>query len=220
MKKIICLITAALLMFSLPVYAQNRVGIIGGLNSSTFKTDDESVYESRTFIGIGGVLDLALNKQVFLRLEPMYLQKGALQTDSDPEGKVKSSYLEIPLFLKYEFGGTVKPYLVAGPSIGFLLSSEIELEMSGITFKGDLKPVYKSIDIGFGLGAGIDYPVGNLSIFLETRYTFGMSDFNKGGSTDIKWGDVSQTVDIVDSNVKNKGLQVMFGITFPFGASK
>ena len=217
MKKITFLSTLILLILSMPTFAQNRIGILGGLNSATLKADDGSVYESRTFIGVGGVFDIHVGEKVVLRFEPMYLQKGALQTDSDPEGKVKSSYFEIPVFMKFEFGEDVKPYVIGGPTVGFLLSSNVELEISGATFSGDLKPVYKSLDIGFGLGAGIDYPVGNLSIFFETRYTFGLTDFNKGGTVDMKWENVSQPAVVGDSNVKNKGLQVMFGITFPFG---
>ena len=218
MKRIAFLSIFILLILSLPAFAQNRIGILGGLNSATFKADDGSVYESRTFIGFGGIIDLSVADKVSLRFEPMYLLKGATQTDSNPEGKIKSSYIEIPVFLKYSFGENFKPYVICGPAIGLLLSSNVELEISGATFKGDLKPVYKNMDIGFGFGAGIDYPVGDLSIFVETRYTFGLTDFNKGGTVDMKWENVSQPADVGDSNVKNKGLQVMFGITFPFGS--
>lgn len=225
MKKL-TILTLLVLMLLLVSFAnaQNRIGIIGGLNVATIDADfdaAETDIASRTLFGVGGVLDIQLGENVFLHLEPMYLQKGALATDLDDdiEFPITSSFLELPLFVKVEFGNSIKPYVMAGPSIGYLLSSDIEGKFSGFIFTGDLKDVTESIDFGIEFGAGFSYPVGSASLFLEGRYSMGLSNLQKGGSFDLSVGPVSETItwDKDQDAYETRGFQVMAGVTFPLG---
>ena len=150
MNKIICFFVAILAVS----FAQNpntklQIGVIGGLNFSG--ADIEIVEEgadvsNTTVFGIGGVFDWNLNQTFSLRLEPMYLQKGIgkseLDVQPDVEWTLESSYLELPVFIKAEFGSAIRPYIMAGPSFGLLLTSDVRAELSGLTFKGDSKECY------------------------------------------------------------------------------
>ncbi|MFC1725478.1 porin family protein [candidate division KSB1 bacterium] len=215
-----------ILMLSQLVNGQNRVGIIGGLNSASMElkinaeTPDIS---KKSLIGIGGIVDFKLSEGLYLSLEPMYLKKGADAVSVDQPGVtfiLKLSYLEIPVLLKKEFGNKLKPYIAVGPVLGYNLNADVEVELSGIVLKGDMKNIIKPFDFGLAFGGGLSYPVGKSSIFIECKYTIGLSNIEKGGSVEISSGPLSETLTTDPSDkTKNKGLQVMVGVTFPFGGN-
>ena len=229
------------LFLVLPVNAQRyHVGVMGGLNFADLDSDifdfaGEFVGDiSRiTVYGIGGVVDINLYRNIYLHLEPMYLQRGGvLETNLAPvipedvpfdisipgiDLTFKSSYIEIPVLLKTEFGNNVRPYLLAGPTIGLLLSSSIEAEVFGIGIKCDMKDVTESVNFGFAFGTGLCVPFGTGSLFLEGRYTIGMIDLFKEGTLEIGGGpiEIQETIVEEDKVVKTNGLQIMLGVTMP-----
>ena len=205
-------------------YGQNRIGLIGGLNSASMalKIDGETPdITGKKFVGFGAVADFKLRDGIYLSLEPMYIKKGAdaVRTDeADVNFIIKLSYLEIPVLLKKEFGNNVRPYIAAGPVIGYNLSADMEIELSGIALKGDMKHIIKTFDLGFAFGGGVSFPLGGSSVFIEGKYTLGLNNIEKQGSFEVSSGPLSQTIttDPTDKT-KNKGLQLMAGITLPFG---
>ena len=194
----------------LPANAQVNLGVLGGLNLANINVDPpmEGIeLSNRIVFVVGGVLDYRLSKYFTLRLEPMYLQKGVkFETDEAPGGvdyEFKSAYLEIPLMITYTFViQKIKPYLIAGPTIGFCLSAKKDISWDSEHRDVDIKEGTESIDFGLGLGAGLNVPIGSNSIFLEARYVFGLTNVNEEPS---------------DPEVKNKGIQIFAGLTFPFG---
>jgi hypothetical protein len=203
-----------------------QTGLITGLN---FASADVEIMEegadisSNTVFGIGFILDYRLNHTFSLRLEPMYLEKGIGKSELDiqpgVEWELKSSYLELPVFIKGEFGNNVRPYIMAGPSFGLLLSSELQAEVSGIIFEGDPKDATEDIDISAVFGCGIDYQMDKFSIFLEGRYSYGLTNTIKGGVVEISSGHINEEIewDKETDMVKNRGFQIMVGVTFPLG---
>jgi hypothetical protein len=225
MKRFIYLLVALIALFvALPIYAhQYYAGVVGGLNIAGMDLNSDGLdrdISTRYLAGIGGVFGVSLSKNVSLQLEPMYLQKGGIleQYAPSPDLFIKSSFLEVPLFLKITFGENIRPYILAGPTVGFLLDSEVKGEISGLTFKADLKNILKRIDFGIGLGAGVRFPLGKGSAFLEGRYTFGLSNINKGGTVEFESGSIAITDEIEEHDeLSTKGFQIMVGFTFPIG---
>jgi opacity protein-like surface antigen len=196
------LVGAAVIFLALPVSAQINVGLIGGLNLANLSVDPDPGIDlnNRTAFGFGGVLDFTLSDMLALHLEPMYLQKGSKLESGGQEAKIKADYLEIPVMFKYAFGNsTAKPYVMAGPSIGILLSNKV-------TNGGevDIKDETKSTDFGVGFGAGVSFPAGSSSIFIEGRYTLGLTNVNDDPNDP-------------DTDIKTKGIQFFGGVTFPLG---
>jgi len=209
----------------LPVSAQNcYVGVLGGLNFAAMDVvgdgEDQKVSSHRVF-GAGGVFGIDLNTNFSLQLYPMYLQKGGIMEmgDSDPDIKFNMAFLEMPLFLKAALGKNIRPYVLAGPTFGFLLTSECEAEINALALEADLKDITKKLDVGIGLGGGVEFPLWKGSIFLEGRYTFGLNNLNKGGLITFKADDVIITTHEVNEQdeFKNKGFQIMAGFTLPLG---
>jgi Outer membrane protein beta-barrel domain len=225
MKKLTLSAAALLvLLFSMSASAQPRLGVIGGLNVGNLDADfDKAITKvsTKTFFGVGGVVDLRLNENFSLYMQPMYLRKGALVKDlqDNIEFPFTFAFLELPVFLKAEFGSAVRPYLMAGSTVGYLLSADVEGKYSGITFKGDMKEVTESLDFGLGFGAGVSYPLSTVSIFVEGRYTLGLLNMQKGGTFEISAGPIVQEITWnkdVDA-YKNRGIQIMAGVSFALG---
>jgi hypothetical protein len=222
MKRLTFLIAAPLvLFFGMSASAQHRIGVIGGLNIANVEAEfDDATMDvsNKTVFGIGGVVDLRLNENFSLCMQPLYQQKGALVTQltDNLDFPFKAAFLELPVFLKAEFGNTVRPYLMAGPTIGYLLSADTEVEYSGLTFKGDLKEVTEKIDFGLGFGAGLRYPISTVSIFVEGRYILGLLNMQKGGTIEMSAGPIVEEI-TWDKDVdayKNRGIQIMAGVAF------
>ena len=209
---------------ALSLGAQIRMGVVGGVNFADLETPGESEVSGRTVFGIGAVFDFGLSENFILCLEPMYIQKGGRveegeDVNSDPGGWVKSSFIEIPLFLKATYGSRIRPYLMAGPIIGTLLNSDLELDAYGLSFKGDMEEVTRRIDFGLGFGAGITIPIRFFSLFIEGRYTLGLSNLQRGGTFEVSAGPMAIPIefDKEDDKYKNRGFQILAGIAFSLG---
>jgi hypothetical protein len=208
---------------------QIQIGVVGGLNFSdltlTSDTGRDLLTSSRTLFGAGGVLELNLGDIIRFNVEPMYLQKGGTQkaTNGDPDVQMKFAFLEIPLFVKLTFGKTIRPYIKAGPSIGFLLSAKAEAETGGVVsggplqvYKADLKDVMTGLDFGVTVGAGVSVLLKRSTIFLDGRYSMGLKDLWKGGT--VRWESGTDSFDVESSEageLATKGFQIMVGIIFP-----
>ena len=230
MKRLTFFVAAlvVLMVMTVPAHGQKYyVGIIGGLNNADFTLEDYGVdrdVSPRSLFGIGGVFGLSFSKYFSIQLEPMYLQKGGLISDNTPQLFLKSSYLELPVFLKVipvDVNNKLQTYLLAGPSVGLLLSSEITGESGGLVFKGDVKDIQRKIDLGLALGGGISLTIGKCSLFVEARYTFGLNDINKGGTVEFRSGSIVEVEEIrAEDRMFNKGFQLLVGFTLPIGSRK
>lgn len=214
-----------------PADAQDiHIGIVGGAN---FTNLDLNILEmgndvsldmnGSTSIGVGAAADLPLYRNFHLRLEPMYLKRGGgLRSDIPFELpniglSYESSFIEVPVMLRAEFGKSLRPYVLAGPTVGFLLDSFITVELLGIGVRCSLQEITKNVHLGFTYGAGIHYPVDNFSLFIEGRYTVGLSDIIEDGPFSMQLGDerIEGNISEEDVQMKTRGLQLMMGIIVP-----
>ncbi len=217
------LLVFSIIILSQTLAAQHRIGVIGGLNIADLRItepDDGSVEESSrdNKFGIGGLFALDIGQQFYLQIQPTYLVKGgtAVPDPGDPEFRFTANYLEIPLLIQKTFGTTVKPYVLGGPTLGFLLSNEVDAELNGTEFTADLKDVSETLDFGLTVGAGVLFPINNFVLFLESRYTHGISDVLEGGPIQFKAGDLVLDEELEpEVEVRTRGISIMTGISIP-----
>ena len=201
--KIAALVCLSMLSL-IPLQAQWEVGGLIDFNLASLSvptgTSSED-YSSRLGFGIGVVADRPLTDQIILHVEPMFLQKGGTVKNSELTLKFKVNYIEIPIMIKYAFqsNSSLVPYAMAGPSLGFLTGAKFENEEGD---SQDEKDNTNTFDFGLGLGGGVSIPHNNLTFFAETRYVLGLANINKESD---------------ESTVKNRGLQIIIGVTFPVG---
>ena len=208
----------SLFAFALNASAQSRIGVIGGLNFSTMKPAADEEIVGRTVMGFGGVFSIGMSEHVRLKIEPMFIQKfaGIEATSIQPALDTELTGIEVPVLLKIGFGRALQPYIVAGPSFGYLLKSEVKTSTGGFDAVADLKNILKRVGVGLSIGGGFDVPAGPLLVFLECRYTWELLNLNKGGEAEFIMGSLVIPFEIDENDdMKSRGLQVMAGVLIP-----
>lgn len=166
--------------------SEGRFGIrVGGIISKQNFEDGSPIEDPASKFG----LDLAILYTMpigdgFLALQPElhWMQKGstieAIDINGNPSDYTTTmNYLELPLLLRVNFGGSLKLFAFGGPSAGFLLSVNSDDDFLK-------KEDFEDIEFGVHLGAGI----GLGSFEIDVRYMAGLSDISAadGNASDIK----------------------------------
>jgi len=168
-------------------YAQNySFGIKGGLNLAKLGGSDVSNVDSRTTFNAGGFVEFVVSDFIGIQPELLFTMKGAKEK-FDYEGvtlksEVKLTYLEIPVLFKLYVpveGVSFKPFIYAGPSIGFKLSSKIKVSSGGESVEEDIEDL-KSTDFGFNFGVGSN--IG--PIIIGIRYNLGLTSIDDSADPD------------------------------------
>jgi hypothetical protein len=203
----------AALALSAPALAEVRVGVLGGSSfASLSQHPAEGIsFGNHPFFAAGAVADIRLGRRLSLRLAPMFLVKGSdffiepdlFLFDRGVGGSFRLSYLELPLLLRLSSReGSIRPYAMAGPGVGYLVKARVRGTNEGESIDEDGKDVFRKGDFGLSFGGGLLVPRGRSSMFVEGRYTLGLINVGK---------------DTEESRLKNRTIQVMAGVTFLLG---
>ncbi len=223
MKKFFFLFLGSLMIiFIIPTNAQIKLGLQSGINLADLNFDPLlSDYETsnRTGYMIGGIFNYEFTSVLSLQVEPTYIQKGASLDISivedgmniEAEATYSANYIDIPVLLKASFGKSVRPFLLAGTSIGLLLG-DVKINIDKVTANGQDVTSHipgeakehiqqsKSLDFLLNFGGGVEIPVGEVNIIIEGQYNLGLSDINDEPNDNTK--------------IKNKGIQLKAGVLF------
>ena len=204
--RIVCIIMVFTYNFS---YCQVNMGVFGGLNSSNFVGSAE--FEGSNNFTFGGLLEIEFNKTFSVLLEPQYLQKAGIRKmvsiilNQEWNWNWQLNYIEIPILAKAGFGNyAIRPYLIAGPSVGFLVSANFEFLDSNY----DVQNLIKTTDFSLLLGAGLMYSWHSINLFIDARYLIGTKDIFEGGGLPS-----GMILDNIDN--KSRCLQFLVGLSFP-----
>ncbi len=192
-----------------------------------------SQIKNRTAFGLGGFLELWISSAFAIQVNGLYNQKGenveiklsssfepdpgtTVNITADLEATLELNYFSFPVMGKFTFGKAqgIRPYLLAGPEIGFLSSaktSDIEgtatfsvpsqgiYQTEDIDVPGDdIKDQVESVEFALNFGGGIAFPLGSsVEGFLDGRYGLGLSNILKEGE-----------------DVKNNVIYLNLGLTF------
>ena len=192
------LLILALLSSMHLITAQSTIGIRAGVISSKQDIQNNSFIDeagSKLGADVAFVADFPIG---ILSISPEFhwLQKGGKIEDlqgSVGEFSRTFNYLEIPLLLKLNFGQKVGFFLLAGPSVGYLLNGT-DKDMDGSTTDIDLD-FYKRVEYGAHAGAGISLG----PIRVDVRYIFGLNDIF----------DDAQDIEVTNSSI-GAGVSLMF----------
>ena len=214
MKRIFFPLFFILFFLSSTVFAQIpfKLGIKGGLNIANLSFDPAlpsgSDNTTRTGLIAGAMVEFNLVPMFAIQAEPAYIQKGSKITASSTSNEVnlKLAYLEIPVVLKLNIPspGNIKPYVFAGPNIGFRLSANSETPAGEV----DIKDETQSIDFALDFGAGAGFKIAPLvDLVIDARYSLGLSDIlSDTGKQEFE--------NTSGQKIKTTGIQITAGIMF------
>jgi hypothetical protein len=157
--------------------SKTRFGIrLGGIMSKTdFENSNDPTADPESKIGA----DLAILCAIpigggFFMLQPElhWLQKGYKIEDINTGDDVISTlnYIELPLLLRLNFGGSIKLFGFAGPSIGYLLDGELNTSSQSLDATEYLDQTEYNAHIGLGVGLG--------TFEIDVRYIAGLTDIS------------------------------------------
>lgn len=159
--------------------AQVKFGFRAGVNISNqeAKYGDLTIEPKSKFgLDLAVVSDIPLGDVVSFGPELHWLQKGFKIEDLEINGLTINgtstlNYLELPLLVKFNFGETTKFFMMAGPSLGYLISEKtVDSDGNEIVL-----PDHTNIEFGAHLGAG----VGIGPVVIDLRYILGISNLAK-----------------------------------------
>jgi opacity protein-like surface antigen len=228
MKSLKCF-AIAMLLLAPAATAQLRVGLSGGLVLS--EADQSRLFNTKAssttkFIW-GGLLDFSVTRGLSVVVEPSYVEKGTFARPIDIQGYVPKlsfdqSYLEFPVLLKYSFGSGIRPYIVIGSTVGVNLSSKLRAEIQGprmarLEIEGDVANLVRDFEYSLEFGGGASYEIDEyISLLVEARYSYGLSNIVRRGSFSASFGTASIESELEnDALYRNKGFRIKFGFSFP-----
>jgi hypothetical protein len=177
--------------------AEAQVGVTAGVAQSTmaFSSSSESREQTRQRTGLiaGASLLLPTARAGGWQVDALVVEKGAanlLRRDD----VVRLTYVEIPIMLHLDVLQRHRNavFLLAGPSIAFLLRASYEADAMTENIKNDVS----NVDVGLHVGAGVE--LGH--VVFDVRYGWGMRTVFHDGDT--------------GGSFKNRALSVMAGIRF------
>lgn len=168
-----------------------NLGAKAGVNFASLVGDVEDA-KMRTSFHIGLVAEIPLSESFYFGPEVLYSSQGSKFSDEGMDGAIKLDYVQIPLMARYYVSEGFN--MEAGPQIGFLTSSEIEVEDVGV----DAKDFMSGFDYGLNFGLGYKLPAG---IFLQGRYNLGLAN-------------VFDSDEFEDDEGKNSVIQLSVGYMF------
>jgi len=156
------------------------LGLKAGVSISNVSWSDDDGTESSLVKPTFGVIGaFALSQTLAIQAEIDYVTMGE-SWEEEPYKTVETfNYLQIPVLLRAYLvrEGSTRPFLFAGPFIGILMSAHSKDYLDGeLDFDQDVKSFHSSTDFGAAFGAGTDFMVKKLKLFVDIRYHLGLSD--------------------------------------------
>jgi len=203
MKKLIAIAVVA--GFLVPAIAGAEAsGLTGkgvklGLNLANVSGADKPTDAAMAMgLAVGGFATWSVNDMFAVQPEIFYSQKG-FQIDAKKMGSPVAgtinfnvNYLDIPVLarLNIPMEGTVKPYVVLGPSFGILLTAEQVasgdvadlMKAANMETTTDVKSDTTSMDMGLVLGAGVEVPAGSGKVTVDVRYDMGLTTLDSSSA--------------------------------------
>jgi hypothetical protein len=169
---------------------------------------DDCLWTSSAMHGSFGVVaEHPLGRHASLVFEPMYVGKGGRGHDQffgwNYEGSGTIHSIDLPVFVKLGLdGGRICPYLLGGPALGLRIGSRAKstVERSGQSrhAESDVRDT-KLLELGLALGGGVELPIRQICLFIESQYTVGLTPlFGIGEYT----------------HSRSRGVQIRTGLTF------
>ena len=187
-------LVAVALLAVMPASAEAQgFGIKGGVATATLRENFELTTDIVGFKGkrqfAGGIFfGVGLAAGLSLQPEVLYQQRRAdieLAGAENPEFEnwIEATYIEVPLLLKWQTGGT-GPMVFAGPAMAFRMNAKNVTRLGEMISEEDLKETTNGTDFAAVVGAGINFG----KFGLEARYTASFKSFNndESGNT-LKW---------------------------------
>jgi hypothetical protein len=222
MRTIAKIIASAITLFTTNMDANAQISIGGRFGVSANNVVAPSLNNTLSFnptynYSAGVVAEIALGNWLAVQPELNYTTKGFgmklgnnfkifdIDLPLGVKAETKFHYLEMPLLLKAKFGNElIHGYVAAGPTLGYALAGQL---VGSTTVLIDVKlydaPInlnqtgFNRFEMGGAIGAGVGVETGKGQLFLDARYTRGLTQ--------------SYEIPVIGTKVMNQGYGLSIG---------
>jgi len=181
---------------STSAFAQFSIGFKTGMSLADYSVKTKYTKANKGGLAAGIVLLNTLGKNIAVQADVMYVQKGYNhQICNQCYDKFVSTFLEIPVTLKYSFYvpkiipklENLKVHATGGFYFAHWLNAKYETKIfddkitQKYAFSGE-----KRGDFGPNFGAGLEYALFSGSLVFDYRYSLGLVDMSAPGSTNAQ----------------------------------
>jgi hypothetical protein len=181
MKKII-LLTLCLVSFAAQaqqVHFTPKLGVNIASMTNAEGTD------SRIGLNAGVSGEISLTPDFAVEPGVFYSMQGITASESGVDMTWKNDYINVPVLAKYYLYEGLN--LFAGPQVGFLINSEMDVKDSDVSASVDTKEMFKAIDFALVLGVGYQTAMG---LNFSANYNLGLMNVIENGSANIAGVDI------------------------------
>jgi Outer membrane protein beta-barrel domain len=183
----------ALLLAVAPLFAQDQadssgtrvrrrrpaVGAMAGYSRSDLVGPDAQQLQGRQGSVTGVFLLAPITGPLSFRPELLFSLKGGRTATETGLLDIELAYLELPLNAKITMSrGRVRPVLFAGPVPAFQIGCDFQFITSQVSTRstcGEAEfSLFRTFDLGFVAGAGVEFHWPSSDLALEGRYTAGV----------------------------------------------
>lgn len=175
MKKLLCIVAAAVVGISMASAQQTHFGLKAGLNISSVPVTDGNDFQSKTGLHIGGLAHIHISQHFALQPELLYSMQGGKSDNAT----LKLNYINIPVLAQYMTNDGFR--LQTGPQIGFLTTAKSKTG----NVETDLKDGFSSVDFSWAFGASYLIPNAN-GLGIDARYNLGISDISDNNAFEAR----------------------------------
>ncbi len=137
--------------------------------------------KSTTNITAGLRTNISANKYFSLQPSLSYVRKGTTMTDQELTLSMDLDYIEFQPLLRIQAPlANVTPYIMSGPSVGFLVGSAASLKYENLKLELDPSKSLETIEFCANIGLGMEFQIAKqTNMFVEGVYKYGISGIFK-----------------------------------------
>lgn len=175
--------------------------------------DDE---EFRFGPAAGAFLEYDFGNGLSIQPSLLYVQKGVGGNLYDGfvtvDLEMTVEYIEIPVLMAWTFrrDDDFRPRIMAGPSIGYNIASELEVSAFLLSADIDFSSVTGTTDFALIAGGGAEFLLGGRTFTFDALFQYGLTNVLVSGDFEIN----GSTQTIAEDDFKNYGFQLLAGYAF------
>ncbi len=213
MRRILVLATTLFLVANAATAAEWRLGVQAGANSSGLSGDVPSGVSVGKHSGMvaGMIGEMRLAEDVWLSVQPMYLQRGtttqlavAGEAEKIEGPSLAMNYFAVPILARV-VSNSGRTYVMGGFNPAFLMDAE----MDDGTLTEDVSSAVNSFALAADIGFGVLVPVGGSILSFEARY--------EQSILNLAADDRQEADDVLPVRFRSTGFQFMAGLMWPLG---
>ena len=143
-------------------------------------------YRLGFLVGVG--YEVPVNGAFSLLLQSLYTTGGThVDLSETSDMTYTGNAIAFPVLLRIKPGRGPAPFFMAGGYVGWMFSPGLEIDTHGSSTETTISGAdVRSFLYGLAAGAGFEFKLGTVKMFVEALYSYGLSNLAKTGTVEVR----------------------------------